>query len=265
MKILITMFFMSSIIFAKVYYAKVEPYEIRDISSNVSGLVLYANENLVGTTLSNKPYIQIDSILDRKELQYTKDKLEYMRETVEVNEDILLNLTDSLDRKRKNYEKVSALKFKSSVEKDREFYDLVSSENLYLNTKKEIQNLKIQITDMKLREAQLDRSISDKNLVALNFVLYEMLVKPGKVVGISTPLAKIADISKAKLTIYLDEIDVASSDKKIIYIDGKKTAYKISRMLNIADSKNISKYMAQIVIKSPKLFSKLVKVELRSE
>jgi hypothetical protein len=123
----------------------------------------------------------------------------------------------------------------------------------------------MQIIDMKLRKVQLERSISDKNLIAKDFVLYEMLVKPGKVVGVSTPLAKIADISKAKLTLYLDEVDVANSEKKVIYIDGKKTDYKISTMLNIADSKNISKYMAQIIIKSPKLFSKLVKVELKNE
>ena len=263
MKFLISMLFISSLLFSKVYYAKVEPFEIRDISSNVSGLVLYANENLVGTKLSSKPYIRIDSILDTKELSYSKEKLEYMRETLKVNENILVNLNDSLGKKRKNYKKVSALKFKSSVEKDREFHDLVSSENLYLNTKKEIQNLKIQITDIKLRQAQLERSISDKNLVAKDFVLYEMLVKPGQVVGTSTPLAKVADISKAKLTIYLDEVDVANSDKRTIYIDGEKTNYKVSRMLNIADSKNISKYMAQIIIKSPKLFSKLVKVELK--
>ena len=263
MKFLLIMVFMVSAVFAKVYYAKVEPYELRDISSNVSGLVLYANEDLVGTTLSNKAYIRIDSILDTKELKFIQEKLEYMRETVKVNESILVNLTDSLTRKRTNYEKVSVLKFKSSVEKDKEFYDLVSSENLYLSTKKEIQNLKIQITDMKLREAQLQRSINDKNLIAPNFVLYEMYVKPGKVVSMGTPLAKVADVSKAKLIIYLDEVDVKDSSKKIVYIDGQKTAYKISRRLNIADSKNISKYMAQIIIKSPKLFSKLVKVELK--
>jgi len=263
MKFLLIMVFMVSAVFAKVYYAKVEPYELRDISSNVSGLVLYANEDLVGTTLSNKAYIRIDSILDTKELKFIQEKLEYMRETVKVNESILVNLTDSLRRKRTNYEKVSVLKFKSSVEKDKEFYDLVSSENLYLSTKKEIQNLKIQITDMKLREAQLQRSINDKNLIAPNFVLYEMYVKPGKVVSMGTPLAKVADVSKAKLIIYLDEVDVKDSSKKIVYIDGQKTAYKISRRLNIADSKNISKYMAQIIIKSPKLFSKLVKVELK--
>ena len=91
------------------------------------------------------------------------------------------------------------------------------------------------------------------------------MVKPGKVVGISTPLAKIADVSKAILTIYLDEDDIKDARKKVLYIDGKKTSYKISRFLNIADAKNISKYMAQIIIKSPKLFSKLVKIELKDE
>jgi len=265
MKILIVMFLLASSIFAKVYYAKVEPYELRDISSNVSGLILYANEDLVGKTLSSKPYIQIDAILDKKELGFIEEKLAYMRDMVLENKNVLVNLNDSLKRKRSNYEKVSNLKFKSVVEKDREFYDLVASENTYLNTKKEIQNLKIQITDLKLRKSQLQRSIKDKNLIAKDFVLYEMLVKPGKVVSMGTPLAKIVDASKAKLTIYLDEVDVNESSKKVIYIDSKRTSYKISRMLNIADSKNISKYMAQIIIKAPKLFSKLVKVELRNE
>ncbi|MDK9694709.1 MAG: HlyD family secretion protein, partial [Sulfurimonas sp.] len=148
---------------------------------------------------------------------------------------------------------------------DREFYDLISSENLYLSTRKEIQNLKIQITDLKLRETQLQRSIEDKNLIAKNFVLYEMLVKPGQVVNMATPLAKIADVSKAKLVLYLDEPDVANAQKKVVYIDGEKSRYKISRLLRIADGKNISKYMAQIITDAPELFSKLVKVELRDE
>lgn len=265
MKIVITVLLMFSVSFAKVYYSKVEPYELRDISSNVSGEVIYADESFIGKILSSEPYIKIDSVLDIKEYTYIKDKLEYMNESVAVNESILENLVKSLDKKRDNYKKVEALKFKSDVEKDREFYDLVSSENLYLNTKKEIQNLKIQITDMKLREAQLKKSIEDKSLNAKGFVLYEMLVKPGQVVGISTPLAKVADISKAKLTIYLDEPDFMDARNKTVYIDGEKTPYQVSRLLNIADGKNISKYMAQIIIDSPKLFSKLVKVELREK
>lgn len=265
MKIFILILCMFSISYAKVYYAKVEPFELREISSKVSGLVVYADENLIGKKLTAKPYIQMDFEIDQKDLKSTKEKLTYVKSILEINEAILVNLDESLGKKRENYKKVEPLKFKSVVEKDKEFYDLIASENLYLNTRKEIQNLKIQISDLRFKEAQLERSISDKNLVAENFILYEMLVKPGQVVGIATPLAKVADDSKALLTIYLDESDVLSAKKSAIYIDGEKTSYQISRLLNIADSKNISKYMAQIVIASPKLFSKLVKVELKNE
>lgn len=265
MKILITLFLICTLSFAKVYYSKTEPYEVRDISSNVSGLVLYTDEDMIGKRLSEKPYIKIDAKLDNKELVYIQDKLEYLRNMVQVNNSVLQNLENSLEKKRKNYKSIEALNIKSVVEKDREFYDLINSENLFLNTQKEVQNLKIQITDLKLRYAYLLRAVEDKNLSAKGFILYTILVKPGQVVGMATPLAKVADISKAKLTIYLDEEDVLDAEKSVIYIDGKKTSYKISRILNIADSKNISKYMAQIIIDAPKVFSKLAKIELKKE
>lgn len=265
MKLLTLLFISSSLLFSKVYYSKVEPYEIRNISSNVSGLVLFANENEIGKKLSNKPYIKIDSELDEAELSTIESKIIYLKSTIVSNEAILKNLKSSLDRKRENYKAIENLKIKSQVEKDREFYDLVSSENLYLNTQKEINNLKIQISDLELRKLQLQRSVKDKKLIAKDFILYSILVKPGQVVGVSTPLAQVADTSKAILTIYLDESDMLNAQKKDIYLDGLKSKYKISRILNIADSKNISKYMAQIIIDSPELFSKLVKVELRDE
>jgi hypothetical protein len=256
---------MFTLAFSKVYYSKVEPYEIRDISSNVSGLVLYTKEDMIGKRLTNKAYIHIDSELDEKELKFIEDKLEYLNEMVVTNEKVLVNLEKTLEKKQENYNKIKSLKIKSVVEKDREFYDLVGSENQLLSTQKDIQNLKVQITDLKFRHAQLKRSVSDKNLNANGFVLYSISVKPGQVVGIATPLAQVADTSKAILTIYLDEEDALNANNQVVYIDGEKTAYKISRLLNIADSKNISKYMAQIIIESPKLFSKLVKIELKSE
>ncbi|MCW8839268.1 MAG: HlyD family efflux transporter periplasmic adaptor subunit [Thiovulaceae bacterium] len=265
MKLLAILLFSIATVFANEYYAKVEPIEIRNISSNVSGLVVYADEKNLGKLLSSEIYVKIDSKLDEKELKYIKDKLEYLRNTVATNEKVVKNLESSLVRKRKNYEMVEALKIKSQVEKDREYYDLIASENQLLSTKKEIQSLKIQITDLKLRRAVLRRSVNDKNLVADGFILYELNVKPGQVVNMSTPLAKVADISKAKLTIYLNRDDLVNPKKKTIYLDGKKTPYKISRIVNIADSKNISKYMAQIIIDSPKIFSNLVKVELKDE
>ena len=78
-------------------------------------------------------------------------------------------------------------------------------------------------------------------------------------------VAKIADTSKGKLVIYLDPEDIEGIETKRIYLDGVKTSYKVERLLKIADSKNISKYRAEILVKAPELFSKLLKVELRDE
>ncbi|QSZ41580.1 HlyD family efflux transporter periplasmic adaptor subunit [Sulfurimonas aquatica] len=265
MKLFILILLTTSALFSNVYYSKVEPYEIRNISSNVTGVVRSVKEHLLGKKLSSRTYIEIDSELDTEELNAIKNKIGYLKSTLNSNESILKNLDESLVRKRDNYAKVKELKIKSSVEKDREFYDLINSENSYLSTLKEINSLKIQISDLELRRAQLQRSIKDKNLVAQGYTLYSLNVKVGQVVTPSTPLATVVDTSKAILTIYLNQEDVLSARKTTIYIDGEKTDYKIDRLLSIADSKNISKYMAQIVVKSPRLFSKLVKVELKSK
>jgi len=265
MKLLIILLISMMSLNAEVYYSKVEPFDTQKIASNVMGVVLSTDKSMLGKVLSQKSYLEIDAALDRDELRYLLEKLEYLRATVLTNEKIVENLKEALQRKRENYEKVKELKIKSSVEKDREFYDLVASENSYLNTLKEINNLKRQITDLKLRKAQLQRSIRDKKLIADGYLLYSIDVKVGQVVNKGTPLATLLDTSKAILTIYLNEEDMKNAKSAIIYIDGNKTAYKIDRLLEVADSKNISKYKAQIIIDAPKLFSKLVKVELKEQ
>jgi len=226
--------------------------------------ILIAHEDMLGNTLSSTPYLRIDTKLDTSELKFTKEKIQYLKNTVKLNENIVLNLKVSLEKKRLNYERVKKLKIKSSLEKDKEFYDLVSSENSSLSTLKEINTLKTQVTDLEIRKKQLLRSINDKSLSAKGFKLYSLEVKVGEVVSKGTPLAIIMDTSRAILTIYLNEEDVLNAKKSVVYINGKKTTYRIDRFLNIADSKNISKYMAQIIIKAPKIFSKLAKVELKT-
>ena len=265
LKFIIILLLTYSALFSKIYYSKVDPYELRYISSNVSGLVEFIDEDMIGKKLSSKPYITIDANLDNKELKSITQKILILKDTVTVNENILNNLKKSLSKKRENYKQIENLKIKSRIEKDKEFYDLVSSENAYLNTQKEINTLKTQIADLELREAQLQRTIDDKSLNDKGFTLYSIEVKVGQVVNKATPLAKIADTSRAILTIYLDEEDMLNAAHKTIYINEKKTNYRVNRILNIADSKNISKYKAQIIIKSPKLFSKLAKIELKDK
>ncbi len=238
---------------------------MREISSNVSGIVTLSDENMLGKRLTSKPYIKVDAQLDKKELQAVREKLLIYASTMQTNQKILQNFKALLKKKQKNYAEIKNLKIKSRIEKDKEFYDLISSQNSYLAIEKENNTLKTQMADLELRKAQLQKSIKDKNFSNAGFTLYALFVKKGQVVNPAMLVAKIADTSKAILTLYLDATDVADAQKKIIYIDGKRTAYKINRLLKITDSVNISKYKAQIIIKAPKTFSKLAQIELKDE
>lgn len=263
-KFFIYLFIVSLSLHANVYYSKVEPFEVRNISANVAGLVSFIDESMLGKRLTDKAYIKIDSELDEDELKHTKEKLLYSEQNLEANEKIVLNLEESLTKKRDNYEKIKLLKIKSKLEKDREFYDLINSENSYLNTKKEINTIQTQISDLKLRKSQLQRSIKDKNLQGEGLTLYSLDVKVGQVVTRSLKLATLVDTSKAILTIYLDKENVEFSKNSVIYINDTETTYRLSRILYLADSVNISKYKAQIIIKAPKIFSQLVKIEFKA-
>ena len=70
MKLVVFFILLQSLLYSKVYYAKVEPYELREISSNVSGLVLFIDEDMIGKKLSSKAYVKIDAELDTQELKY---------------------------------------------------------------------------------------------------------------------------------------------------------------------------------------------------
>lgn len=248
---------------AKEYYSKVEPYEILTIASNVSGQVTFADEKKEGKSLDGKAYIQIDDKLDRIELENVRNKITLLQNTLKLNEAMQKNYEEMLAKKQTNYDNIRELKTKSLIEKDREFYDLVATQNQLISTQKEVDNLKVQINDLNLREQQLQKSVADKSLAAKGKVLYQLSVKEGQVVNPGMELAKVADISRAKLTIFLNADDMKNAKSRALYLNGEKSRYKISRVWEIADSTHLSSYKAEIIIDAPKYFSELMKVELR--
>jgi len=264
-KIALTLAALSYTLLANSYYAKVQPYEIRDISANTAGRVEIVNYDMLGKTLSKKPYVVLDDALERNELKLLKFKLEYLRSTLKQTQKILENQKEVFEKKKKNYQSVLKMSMKSQVEKDREFYNLKASEDSYLNTKNSIDNLKLKIEDLKQRKFFLEKTIKDKHFSAKGFTLYNLFVKPKQFVAMGMKVAQVADESKARLVIYLDREDLQNYKQKVIYIDGKKTSYKLSRVRNITDNVNISKYKAEIIIQPTKIFSNLVHVELKDE
>jgi hypothetical protein len=77
------------------------------------------------------------------------------------------------------------------------------------------------------------------------------------------PIAILKDLSRAKLTIYLSSDELKNLKSKKIYLDGKVTNLKFNKIWRVADSKNISSYKAEIVLKPIANFSKLIKVEVK--
>lgn len=248
---------------ANEYYSKAEPYRLYILQSNVAGLVVKADENLEGKKLLGGNFIVIDDELDQKELAYLKQKKVSYEKSLELNEKMNENYMVMIEKKSENYERIKNLPIKSSVEKDKEFFDLSSTQNLQLSTLEKIETIHTTLSDTSLRIEQLKRSIKDKHIHAKNMVLYTLDVKKGQVVAPGMNLAVVADVSKAKLTIFLNVDELSDVKRKTIYLNDEKTAYKIDKIWPLSDAEHISSYKTEILIKAPKQFSKLYKIEFK--
>lgn len=250
-------------LFASEYYSKAEPYRLYTLQSNVIGLVVKADENLEGKKLLSQEFIIIDDDLDKKELASLKEKKVNYEKSLELNNKMAKNLLVMIDRKNENYERIKDLPIKSSVEKDKEFFDLSNTQNQQLSTLEKIETIYAQLSDTKLRIEQLKRTIEEKHISAPEMILYKLHVKKGQVVSKGMNLAEVADIQKAKLTIFLNTDELIDINKKIIYINDEKTQYKIDKIWPLSDSEHISSYKTEILVEAPKQFSQLYKIELK--
>lgn len=252
-----------SLLSAKEFYAKIEPYEILNVSSNVSGEVIYSDIAQEGKILGKKPYVIIDDSLDRVELKTIESKIVAMNASMQHNREMVKNYQEIIERKQENYNRIKDLKIKSHVEKDRDYFDLVNSQNSLLSIQKEMESMTVQIGDLQVRRSQLKKTISDKHLFAPHYLLYKLLVKPSVFVNPGTPLAQLADVRKGKLTLFFSAKEAAEVQNKTIYMDGKPTAYRIDKIWKVADGTRISSYKGEILVSAPKRFSTLVKVEFK--
>lgn len=250
-------------ILASEYYSKAEPYRLYTLQANVSGLVVKSDESLEGRILDKGDFIRIDDELDQKELRLLKAKKINLQNSLKLNKKMAKNLRVMISKKNENYERIKDLPIKSSVEKDKEFFDLSTTQNLELSTLEKLETIGSQINDTELRLQQLKRAIKDKHIKAYKMVLYKLYVKKGQVVNPGMNLAEVADVSQAKLTIFLNANELKDVKKKTIYLNGKETKYKIDKIWPLSDSEHISSYKTEILIKAPKQFSRLYKIEFK--
>lgn len=263
MKNIILFTLLSITLTASEYYSKAEPYRFYTLQANVPGLIFFADEDVEGKVLSKKNFIIIDDELDQKELDLLKQKKRNLQKSLELNQKMSKNLSNMIERKNRNYERIKNLPIKSNIEKDKEFFDLSTTQNQQLSTLEKIETIHSQLNDTRLRLIQLQRSIQDKHISAEGMVLYKLHVKKGQVVAMGMSLAEIADISKAKLTIFLNKDEIEDVRSKTIYLNDKPTNYEIDKIWPLSDTEHISSYKTEIVIDAPKQFSQLYKIEFK--
>jgi multidrug resistance efflux pump len=254
----------STLAFAKVHYAKVEPYDTITLKSAVSGLVVDAKLDAEGRVVDNTKVIHIDDKLDIINLSQTKESIKLIQNMIDINNEIKSTLAKSVSRQRGYYERISKLSTVSKTQKDNAYIAYSSAKTQYLNITEKILSLKKQLLDLKYLQSKLQDSIEKKSITLHHQYLYKLLVKKGNFVTPATPLAIVDDISKAKLILYMDSDELEGIENKAIYIDDNKTEYKINKIWKVSDEKFVSSYKVEIDIKAPKdRFSKLLKVEFR--
>ncbi len=251
---------------ANIYYAKVEPLQKYSIKSAVSGKVLTSVDKLEGRVSNGQIIIHLDDVLNKEDLKNSVNKLKILNEMIKITKKNFENAKKIASIRLSNYNKIKNLKTKSRVEKDNELINSVNAQNQSLSLKSNLENLKSQLNDQKYKIATLKDQIAKKSIrVTKGYLVYKLYLQKGDFAGVGTPLVDAYDISSAKLTIFVSKEDYALAKNGVIYIDGKKTNYKVNKLWKSADTQNISSYKAEIVIPAPKVFSKLVKIEFKSK
>ena len=258
----IFLFITVSFLFSKEHFAKLEPFETVTIKSEVNGKVTFANDELEGKVV-NGTIIKIDSFVDKQDLINSKESLRLTDAMIKLNKKMLPTLKKDMRKKRELYTNLLSVKSASVSQKNTLYANWVASVMQFNATKEKILNLENQKVSLLQKITQLQDRLKKKKIVVNGKYLYKLSVKKGEYVNIGTPLAIISDTNRAKLTIYLSEDELKNIENKKIYINGKKTNLKFYKIWKIADSKYISSYRAEIVLKPTYRFSKLLKVEIK--
>jgi len=248
---------------SKVHYAKVEPYDRVTLKSSVNALVLEADKKWEGLNINGVRVIHLDDKLDKINLADTTKSIKLLEEMVEINSKIASTLKQSVKRQKGYFERISKLSTASKTQKDNAYSSYSTIQTQYLGIKEKLLSLKKQLIDLRYAKVRLEDLIDKKNIFLKDKYLYSLLVREGDFVGMGTPLMIVDDISKGKLVLYLDAEELDGIENKTVYINSKKTDYKVAKIWRETDSQFISSYKVEIYIDAPKRFSTLLKVEIR--
>ncbi len=228
------------------YYAKVEPFEVFNIKSDIVGKVIYVDKDCEAKKCKNV-VIKVDKYQDELELKNLQTQLKNFQLILQSQESIL-------KRKKATYEIYKNLTTKSQFDKDLKFYDYQNFIIAISQTKNSISNLQTKIA--KLKDTIAKKSITFKNYI------YKIDVNEGDYLSFGRNIATTMDIDRVKLSIFVPIDKIESIKNRKIYINDKLSDFNVSKIQKVADSKYITSYKVELVGKYPKI-SDIVKVEFK--
>ena len=239
--------FLAVILFS--YEGQVLPFEEYDIKADVSGKVVKTFKNLENSNLTNSLIIKLDDSDEKIDLKNIENQIEILK--AEIN-----NQKEVVKRKRELYLRYENLKTKSFESKSLKFYD-------YINAKNQLLNLKSNLSNLIAKRDKLKDLIKKKNIRYSGY-LSEILVSTQDYVTPGRLIAKGYDLSKEKIYIYIPIDKVEKIKSKQVYINGKKSNFKISKIWKVNDSKYVTSYKVELVGKGLKI-GDIVKVDFKKE
>lgn len=251
----------ASFTFADVHYSRLIPFESYNIKAATSGHILDVINEKEGRTVDDEVVVQVDDRVDKIQLQALQTTLEQVKAQIKINNDILVNLQESLKRQEGHYERVASLDTRPQNEKDSAFYNFVSAQNSYLQTKEKISSLIDKEAATKHSIANLKDQIDKKSFNVTGFV-NSIEVTKGDYLNPGTLVATLKDTSKAKLELYLSDEEL---NAKEVYIEDKKFEKGFDKVWKVTDETHISSYKAQIILNEIEdyRFGQLLKVEVK--
>ncbi len=254
--------FLPWILFAKVHMVKVEPFMIYHYKAAASGEVVLAKDSKEARVVEDEVLVKIDDKIDRKTLVTLQKKLQVLEKIIAITRKNLQNTQEIMQIKEGNYVRIKDLKTKSSFEKNMRKAEYLAAKSSYLNLQEKLQNLLIQKADIKLQIAKTKDIIAKKSLRVSGYV-YKIYPKRGDFVNFAAPLFDIADISRAKVVLYLTPEEMQDIQNKKIFINGKRSNARFYKIQRITDQNYITQYRAEVIIPAPKIFGKFIEVEIR--
>lgn len=249
MKKLSIFFLLAMNVQAHIYYAQAQPLEMLLIKSHHAGTIVHADVSIEGRIAGTKALIELDTTLDTAELVTVRKKLPTQEALVQTNQSVYT-------KRLAYYESIQALKNKSQIDIDNAFYAQASAHEHAVVTQNSWYDL-LQL------EKVLIKRIEEKKVRFPGWYVYKLHVKAGDVVTVGTPLVEVANVSQAKLQLFLTREDALHVHEMDVYLNGEATSYQITTSWNVADATHVSSYEAHLYIDAPLQFSTIMTVELK--